>query len=449
MNPGLDTLYAKTLSRSQHLPHFPDVISMLVFLVEPLPIAGIAELLGIESFEVVQVLVNLEAIIHVPGTDDLPVTMCHTSLRDFLTTESRSGCFFTPPSYHLYLLYRCSTLHNRREPDTAAALYSIGNFANHIEQLVHLPPAARGPLPRFPQTLDSFYIHILARSQVHPHFSDIISTIVLHKPLPAARISELLGIETFKVIQVLSNLRPIFNIPETDDSPITMCHISVHQFLTIKSQSGHFYVPPSYHLKLSCYYFRLKLLNKSPLPPSQDALWSSQSNSHWKLFLEATSAPSIHVELDQLTHLPSQPWPYQHLFAFTLPFLWLFQVSHHKPPQIMSTLVKGVESLALALEQDDAPEHWLQWEFDKLVIISRLTTGIVGLVEINEKHIKLMQHYVQRIEAALRAKVLLHFAFGVFHLSDSEPLIQCSVLVGFQIKSIPGTRVLIIFVLIR
>ncbi|RXW12475.1 hypothetical protein EST38_g13379, partial [Candolleomyces aberdarensis] len=100
MNPGLDTLYAKILSRSQHLPHFFNIISTFALLFEPLPIVGIAELLGIEPFEVVRVLVDLQAIIHIPGADNLPVTMCHTSLRDFLTTESRSGCFFTPPSYH-------------------------------------------------------------------------------------------------------------------------------------------------------------------------------------------------------------------------------------------------------------------------------------------------------------------------------------------------------------
>ncbi|RXW23750.1 hypothetical protein EST38_g2100 [Candolleomyces aberdarensis] len=52
-NPGLDTLYAKTLSRSQRLPYFSDVMSTLALIFEPLPIIGIAELLGIEAFEVV------------------------------------------------------------------------------------------------------------------------------------------------------------------------------------------------------------------------------------------------------------------------------------------------------------------------------------------------------------------------------------------------------------
>ncbi|KAJ2925972.1 hypothetical protein H1R20_g11119, partial [Candolleomyces eurysporus] len=107
MNPGLDGLYTQTLSRSMHLPHFSNIISTIALLQEPLPISGIAELLGIETYEVVNVLVNLQAIIQVPGTDDIPVTLCHTSLRDFLTTQSRSGDFFAHPSHHVRIYLLC------------------------------------------------------------------------------------------------------------------------------------------------------------------------------------------------------------------------------------------------------------------------------------------------------------------------------------------------------
>ncbi|KAJ2930483.1 hypothetical protein H1R20_g6618, partial [Candolleomyces eurysporus] len=73
MNPGLDTLYAKTLSRSKNIPHFSDIISTLALIFEPLPIIGIAELLGIETFEVVRVLHQPLGgackAIHLPTTD--------------------------------------------------------------------------------------------------------------------------------------------------------------------------------------------------------------------------------------------------------------------------------------------------------------------------------------------------------------------------------------------
>ncbi|KAJ2934207.1 hypothetical protein H1R20_g2914, partial [Candolleomyces eurysporus] len=114
---GLDSLYAQTLARSQHLPHFHNIISTVALLREPFPIAGIAKLLGIEAFKVVHVLLNLQAIFHVPGTDEQgEVTLCHTSLRDFLTSKSRSGCFFVPPSFHLHLSYYCFSLFFQKDP---------------------------------------------------------------------------------------------------------------------------------------------------------------------------------------------------------------------------------------------------------------------------------------------------------------------------------------------
>ncbi|KAJ2936238.1 hypothetical protein H1R20_g855, partial [Candolleomyces eurysporus] len=105
---GLDALYAQTLARSQNLPHFCNIISTIALLYKPLPIVGISHLLGIDTFEVLHVLLNLQAVIHVPGSDEEgEVTLCHTSLRDFLTTESRSGSFFVSHSFHLRLSFYC------------------------------------------------------------------------------------------------------------------------------------------------------------------------------------------------------------------------------------------------------------------------------------------------------------------------------------------------------
>jgi hypothetical protein len=59
MNPGLDGLYAQTLARSMHLPHFSDIISTIALLLTPFSISAIAELLGVQIYEVVNVLVNL------------------------------------------------------------------------------------------------------------------------------------------------------------------------------------------------------------------------------------------------------------------------------------------------------------------------------------------------------------------------------------------------------
>jgi hypothetical protein len=259
----------------------------LVF--ELLSIVGVATLLGTEAFEVVQVQVNLQAVIHIPETDDLPVTMSRTSLRDFLTTETRSGCFFTPPSYHLYLLYRYSTLHDGQQPDTAAAVYIVNHGVNHIEECTRLPPAARETVPRFLPSLDTLYAHIFEKSQSDPHFPDIFSVITLLDEMPSvAEISELIGIGPPEVVRVLASLQPL--VDYNHDSPVAVCHISVHEFVATKGRSGRFFILSSYHLKLSYYYFGLNLEH---LPRSSKRC--SQFHFHWKQFLNETTQTSSDI----------------------------------------------------------------------------------------------------------------------------------------------------------
>ncbi|RXW22602.1 hypothetical protein EST38_g3234 [Candolleomyces aberdarensis] len=144
MNPGLDGLYTQTLARSKHLPHFPDIVSTIALLGAPLPTSGIAELLGIHTYEVVNALMNLQAIIQVPGTDSIPVTFCHTSLRDFLTSPSRSGGYFAHPSHHVRLFLRClecQLKHLRQDPElfirsrdsiSTVAQYALGYSNRHL-----------------------------------------------------------------------------------------------------------------------------------------------------------------------------------------------------------------------------------------------------------------------------------------------------------------------------
>jgi hypothetical protein len=146
INPGLDGLYAEILARSRHLPHFLNIISTIALLETPLSTSGIAEILGIHTYEVVNVLVNLQTIIQVPGTDDIPVTLCHTSLRDFLTIQSRSRDFFAHPSHHVVLHRRClecKLKHLRQDPElfirprheiSPAARYAIQYSYRHLWQ---------------------------------------------------------------------------------------------------------------------------------------------------------------------------------------------------------------------------------------------------------------------------------------------------------------------------
>ncbi|KAF5331913.1 hypothetical protein D9611_008914 [Ephemerocybe angulata] len=107
INPGLDGLYGQTLSRAEHLPHFSHIIWTIALLGTPLSIQALSDLLGIRIFEIVEILVHLHAILQVPGDDTTPVTMCHSSLHDFLTSPSRSGRYHAPAPHHKRLAYAC------------------------------------------------------------------------------------------------------------------------------------------------------------------------------------------------------------------------------------------------------------------------------------------------------------------------------------------------------
>ncbi|RXW12476.1 hypothetical protein EST38_g13378 [Candolleomyces aberdarensis] len=408
MNPGLDTLYSQTLSRSQHLPHFYNVISTLALLLEPLSIVGIAELLGIETFEVVRVLVNLQAIIHIPGTDDLPVTMCHTSLRDFLTTESRSGSFFTHPSFHVLLTDRCYSLKDEaRSGTSAASSYTINHHEDHFKLCHPFLPSVEKLAPRFPRVLDALYAQILAQSQDLPHSSNIVSALaLLYEPPSIVAIANLLGIEVPEVSRVLTSLQTIIDSPGIDeDKPVTMRHTSLCDFLTTKTRSGAQFVSPSYHLKLSYYYFRLShqyLLS--------DGLWLAVAYDsrehcqyHWNQFLNGISDQSTLAEVTHPSHLPSRSLTC-YLFSFARIFFWSFgDHSVCKPHQVWPSLVECTDSLALALECDPAPDRWLNGQMHYL--------GFDGLMRedgyqfaLSKDKAMTLQRIVNRIEMVIRTK---------------------------------------------
>ncbi|TEB25607.1 hypothetical protein FA13DRAFT_1148620 [Coprinellus micaceus] len=100
MKPNFDDLYREILEPCMHFPFFFEILATIALAFEPLSIAQIADLLDIKTFKVTNVLINLHAIMQVPGDDRSPVTLWHTSLRDFLTSEGRSGPFFTEPTHH-------------------------------------------------------------------------------------------------------------------------------------------------------------------------------------------------------------------------------------------------------------------------------------------------------------------------------------------------------------
>ncbi|KAF5342645.1 hypothetical protein D9611_002028 [Ephemerocybe angulata] len=132
IDPGLDGLYAHTLSLSEQYPHFTETIATIALIKRPLSIRGLAELLEIPNFQVTQVLINLQAIIQVPGDDHTEVVLCHSSLGDFLNTESRSGRFYAHPTHHSRIVEGC---------------FRYNSFVQHVEKDAQLLEYAKTYIP--------------------------------------------------------------------------------------------------------------------------------------------------------------------------------------------------------------------------------------------------------------------------------------------------------------
>ncbi|KAJ3498326.1 hypothetical protein NMY22_g19612 [Coprinellus aureogranulatus] len=104
MRPGFDGMYRAILERSQHLSNFRSIVGTIALAREPLTISQLAAILRIPStHRVVNVLVRLHAILQVPDDDHTPVTLCHTSLHDFLCSKERSGDLCALPWMHIDL----------------------------------------------------------------------------------------------------------------------------------------------------------------------------------------------------------------------------------------------------------------------------------------------------------------------------------------------------------
>ncbi|KAJ3536110.1 hypothetical protein NMY22_g6178 [Coprinellus aureogranulatus] len=135
INPGLDGVYKEVLSRAQHLPHFHMIVSTVASVQTPISIEAMAALLDISTYEVIRVLVVLQAILQVPGSDNIPVSLFHTSLRDFLVDKTRSGDFHSPPSHHSYIMSRCLDMLFGTNPSTniECCRYAMVYWALHLE----------------------------------------------------------------------------------------------------------------------------------------------------------------------------------------------------------------------------------------------------------------------------------------------------------------------------
>jgi hypothetical protein len=137
---GLDPLYTEVLSTAPRGEVLKRIIGTILLLHVDLSITSLGHLLQLSTAHVLQTLLGVQSILMIPGDDDEPVRLFHTSLRDFLTSEPRSGGFFIdPPARHLDTSLDCLKL-VLIPPDTdiffrgEASEYACINWHHHFDQ---------------------------------------------------------------------------------------------------------------------------------------------------------------------------------------------------------------------------------------------------------------------------------------------------------------------------
>ena len=145
IDPGLDGLYSQILSRSQHLDLFPHILLAINTLA--LSIKDLARNLACPPHQVTEVLVNLQAIIQVPGNDDSYIRFFHSSLRDFLEDSGRSREFS-----HDTLMAALLTRAERLRPQLLHDVALSSTFITQIEGDIPLDSCHRWLPGAGPQT---------------------------------------------------------------------------------------------------------------------------------------------------------------------------------------------------------------------------------------------------------------------------------------------------------
>ena len=105
---SLDLLYKQVLSSAAWTAALHQILATIMILEDNHSVSFLSSLLNLQHEEVIQELLGVQSIIKIPGDDNQPIMLYHTSLRDFLTIKSRSGQYFINPSLqHLHLAIHC------------------------------------------------------------------------------------------------------------------------------------------------------------------------------------------------------------------------------------------------------------------------------------------------------------------------------------------------------
>lgn len=138
---GLDPLYTQVLSAAPRSHNFRRVINAIILLDHPRSINFLGYLLRLEAGDVLQALLGIQSILMIPGDDNDHIQLVHTSLRDFLTTESRSRGFFIGPTGHIDMMTDCLKVMLVPPEDgffftSESQKYACNNWCHHFHQAI-------------------------------------------------------------------------------------------------------------------------------------------------------------------------------------------------------------------------------------------------------------------------------------------------------------------------
>jgi hypothetical protein len=179
---GLDPLYSQDLSAASRGRYFQRIIGTIMLLSEPLPVEDIACLVRLETADVLHSLLGIQSILTIPANDSRPVGLLHTSLRDFLVSEQRSGNFFiNPRDRHLFVAANClaviTTCSVNDFFDSGGLKYAALNWCYHL-CCVFDEWSGNGPLNL------QYYAHLvkcLIEFRSHVFDSWVNTTILFHE----------------------------------------------------------------------------------------------------------------------------------------------------------------------------------------------------------------------------------------------------------------------------
>ena len=108
---GLNTLYKQVLADAPLDRNFERVLGTIILLSSPLSTISLGHLLQLRAEDIVQALLGTQSILMIPGDDNQPVQLFHTSLWDFLISQPCSNEFFIDPSpRHFTIATDCLTI---------------------------------------------------------------------------------------------------------------------------------------------------------------------------------------------------------------------------------------------------------------------------------------------------------------------------------------------------